>query len=125
MLDDYRKPYLRSVSELPEGEFEATEKKSHAAKQVFETAFDSIKTLSQGQSTTQYPCLDLETMKDESEGAYDDILLQLRQWGRELQWPEDMESGYWVAKADTAEEVSELVKPFMDRGLWVFVTITR
>jgi hypothetical protein len=125
LLDDYRKPYLRSASGLTAGEFEAAEEKSHAAKQVFETSFGSMKTLSQSNSTTQYPCLDLETMKDESEGTYDNVLRQLRQWGRELQWPEDMESGYWVAKADTAEEVSELVKPFTDSGLWVFVSITR
>ncbi len=105
-------------------EFQAAQDKSHAAKQVFETAFGTTKSSHFGE-IKRYPGFDLEKMKDESEGAHDRILDQLREWGRALQWPKEMEDGYWEAKADTVEEVSELVKPFTDRGLWVFVRITR
>jgi hypothetical protein len=122
LLDEYRKPYLSSASELTPAEFQAAEDKSHAAKQVFETAFGATKTSCEN---SKYSRFDPEMMKDESEGAYDRILRQLRQWGRTLQWPKEMEDGHWEACATTVDEVCELVKPFTDRGLWVFVKITR
>jgi hypothetical protein len=99
------------------------EKRSDAAKQVFETAFG--KTRGSLSGNKQEPMLDLEMMKDESAGAYEQILSNLRKWGRELQWPKEMADGYWEAYAETAEEVRELVEPFTGRGLWVFVRITR
>jgi hypothetical protein len=122
LLDEYRKPYLSSASELTPAEFQAAEDKSHAAKQVFETAFGTSKISSEN---SKHSRLDPEKMKDESEGAYDRILRQLRQWGRALQWPKEMGDGHWEAYANTVDEVCELVKPFTDRGLWVFVKITR
>ena len=117
MLDDYRKPYIRAANELTPTEFEAAENKSHAAKQIFETAF--------GTTQSSQPSFDPEAIKDESEGAYERILGQLRQWGRALQWPTGMVDGNWEASAETAEEVRELVGPFIQCGLWVFVRITR
>lgn len=124
LLDEYRKPYISSASDLSPAEFEAAEDKSHVAKQILETAFGNTEA-SSNDERKQYQGFDLEAMKDESEGAYNRILCQLRRWGRELQWPEETEDGYWEAEADTADEVCELVRPFTDRGLWVFVKITR
>jgi hypothetical protein len=124
LLDDYRKPYIRAANDLTPTEFEAAENKSHAAKQILEAAFGTTE-LGFDEENNRQPAFDPETAKDESEGAYERILGQIRQWGRALQWPTDMQDGKWEARAETAEEVRELVEPFTQRGLWVFVRITR
>lgn len=124
LLDEYRKPYLNSAAELTQAEFEAAEDKSIAAKQVFESAFAITETSFHDQSE-QYPGLDLKTMKEKSDADYDEILRRLRTLGRALPWPAEMENGFWKAEARTAGEVSEQLKPFIDRGLWVFVKIAR
>jgi hypothetical protein len=76
-------------------------------------------------SGEHYHGLDLETMKDESEGGYEKILLQLREWGRALHWPGDWKDGHWADVANIVEMVNQLTKPLIDRGLWVLVKITR
>lgn len=105
-------------------EFEAAMDRSDAARDIFETAFGITET-SPGGIRKGSPCLDLERMKDKTEGARDMVLVQLRQWACALQWPTEMENGHWEAKADTVEQVAELLRPFTDRGLWVFIKVTR
>ncbi|KAF7514202.1 hypothetical protein GJ744_004527 [Endocarpon pusillum] len=126
LLDEYRQPYMASANELPEAEYKVAEDKSHAAKQVFETVFGNTEMFFHD-TGEHYNDLDLnlETMKDESEGAYDRILLQLQHLSRTLKWPEDMVDGIWEDKTATAERVSELLQPWIDSGLWVFVKIAR
>jgi len=124
LFDAYRAPHLPSAIELTQAELEAAEDKSVAAKQVFESAF-AIRESTCGDASEQYPRLDLETMKEKSEVVYDETLRQLYQLGRGLQWPAEMEDGSWETDASTADEVNQKLKPFIDRGLWVFVKIVR
>jgi hypothetical protein len=122
LLDAYRTPYLPSASELTQAEFEVAEDKSVAAKQVFESAFAIPET---DDGSGKYPRLDLETMKEKSEAVYDEILQQLCKVGLALQWPTEMENGFWRAEASTANDVNQQLRPFINRGLWVFVKIAR
>ena len=124
LLDDYRRPYMSNAGDLEEDEFKTAEYKSHTAQHIFETAFGNTEMFFHSTSEDR-PELDLETMKDESDGAYDRILQQLQQLRLTLQWPEEMVNGLWEEKADTVDEVKELLKPFSELGLWVFVRITR
>ena len=124
LLDQYRKIFLSSASELTPTELEVAEDISFAAEQVFRTALGLTATSVQGASQP-YPGLDLEAMKAEHEGAYDEILGQLLQLGHALSWPSGMKDGLWTAEAHKASEVNELLTPFIDQGLWVFVKITR
>lgn len=103
---------------------EVAEDKSEAAEQVFTTAL-GITAMSTEGASQPYPGLDLEAMKAEHEGAYDEILGQLLQLGRTLSWPPGMKDGLWTAEAHKTSEVNELLKLFIDQGLWVFVKITR
>lgn len=124
LLDDYRRPYMGNAGDLEDDEFKAAEDKSRTAQHIFETAFGNTEIFFHG-TNEHHPDLDLETMKDESEGAYDRILQQLQQLRLTLRWPEEMVNGRWEQKADTVDDVKELLKPFSERGLWVFVNITR
>lgn len=124
LLDEYRKPYLCNLTELTEAEYDTATTKSSAAQQIFKTAF-GMSEFSSKDLSEPYPDLDLETMKEESQGAYDAILSELRRRGRAFEWPVEMKNGNWEAKADTVEEVSELMEPFMVLGLWVFVKLAR
>lgn len=108
LLDEFRQPYMASAIELSEAEYKAAEEKCHAAKQVFETVFGNTEMFFHG-AGEHYS--DLGTMKDESEGAYDRILLQLQHLSRTLKWPEDMADGLWEDEATTVEMVSELLQP--------------
>ncbi|ERF68129.1 hypothetical protein EPUS_06941 [Endocarpon pusillum Z07020] len=124
LLDEYRQPYMASAKELSEVEYKMAEDKSHAAKQVFETVFGNTEMFFHD-TGDHYSDLDLESMKDQSEGAYDRILPQLQHLSRTLKWPEDMADGLWEDKSATAVRVSELPQPWIDSGLWVFVKIAR
>lgn len=123
LLDDYRAPYLPGASELTGAEFEAAEDKSVTAKQVLQSAF-AIPEISNDRSY-QSSGLDLESMKEASGDVYKKVLRRLRKLGRALPWPSGIEDGSWKAEVSTAKEVNQQLRPFIDRGLWVFVKIMR
>lgn len=124
LLDDYRMPYLCGSGELSPGEFEAAEERSYAARQTLESVFGRVGA-DYNNNDEGNPGFDLETMKDNSEGAYEAVLDKLQKWAHPYLLEEGVaESTVWK-EASTVEEVSELMEPFVEEGRWLFLKMTR
>lgn len=106
----FHDPHIRGDSPLPEQS--RLENQSRIAWETLSAAFGSRNLLTES------------FLQDTTVGAEDRICQQLAAWTDELQWPQDSADG-WYGSANTMEELSELMEPFVDSSLYPFIKVIR
>jgi hypothetical protein len=112
---NYRQLFLPEVEadSVDARDYMRYQRESEQAWSALEAAFSHKETFKQ------------EFLSDMSEGALERVTDQLIQWTRDLDWPEDGNSGMWKSTADTAEECCEKTSIFMQDRFWPFTKIIR
>ena len=64
-------------------------------------------------------------MKDQSDGAFEQILENLKRLASLIEWPADAKNGRWTATAASAAECHDKVAYFMKKGLWPLTNVVR
>ncbi|KAL9621176.1 MAG: hypothetical protein Q9204_008138, partial [Flavoplaca sp. TL-2023a] len=64
-------------------------------------------------------------MKDQSEGAFERVLQNLKRLASLIEWPADAKNGRWTATAASAAECHDKVAYFMKKGLWPLTNVVR
>ncbi|PQE31814.1 tat pathway signal sequence protein [Rutstroemia sp. NJR-2017a WRK4] len=115
LLWSFRKPFIpySEKDEPSKEEYENNEKESDLAWSALETAFGHKDSFSR------------EFLSNMTEGASAKITKQLLKWSKEIEWPDDGESGFWEDTAETIDECSEKTSVFMENRLWPFTKIIR
>ncbi|PQE22018.1 Dynamin GTPase domain protein [Rutstroemia sp. NJR-2017a BBW] len=112
----FRKPYIPYPEEEDKpskDEQENNQKESDQAWSALEAAFGHKDSFSRA------------FLSDMAEGASAKITKQLLKWSKEIEWPDDGESGFWEDTAETIDECSEKTSVFMENRLWPFTKIIR
>lgn len=113
LFQQYRRPSAPDQQELPSAEFDQMENQSRIARDTLQAAFG------------HRPDFDIESLKNFSDGAFDQIYSQLCRCAEQIEWPAGPEPGRWSSTANTVEECHDLAEDFMRNGLWPFTKIMR
>lgn len=113
LLWSYRKLYLDTTNYLTPEDYQKVQAESQQAWSALKAAFEHRESFSR------------ELLIDSTEGALERVTQQLVNWAKELEWPEDGDSGIWKSTAENAEECCEKTSLFMASRLWPFTKIIR
>ena len=116
LLVSYRELYQPGIeNELENNEqlYQEIEKKSTVAASTLQSIFPD------------HPEVTPNQMKDQSEGAFERILQDLRRLASLIEWPKDAVNGRWTATAANASECHDKVAYFMRKGLWPLTNVVR
>jgi hypothetical protein len=115
LLWSFRKPFIphSKEDEPSKEEQEKNERESDQAWSALEAAFGHKDSFSR------------EFLSNMNEGASAKITKQLLKWSKEIEWPDDGDSGFWEDTAEAIDECSEKTSIFMENRLWPFTKIIR
>ncbi|KAL8846664.1 MAG: hypothetical protein Q9221_008271 [Calogaya cf. arnoldii] len=116
LLVSYRELYQPGLEEALENDpsvYREIEKKSAVAASTLQSIFPD------------HPEVAPHQLRDQSEGAFERILDELKRLASRIQWPTDAVNGRWTATATTSSECHEKVAYFMEKGLWPLTNMVR
>ncbi|KAL8977326.1 MAG: hypothetical protein Q9205_006849, partial [Flavoplaca limonia] len=116
LLVSYRELYQPGIEkELENNEqlYQEIEKKSTVAASTLQSIFPD------------HPEATPIRMKDQSDGAFEQILENLKRLAALIEWPADAKNGRWTATAASAAECHDKVAYFMKKGLWPLTNVVR
>ena len=116
LLVSYRELYQPGIEkELENNEqlYQEIEKKSTVAASTLQSIFPD------------HPEATPNRMKDQSDGAFEQILENLKRLASLIEWPADAKNGRWTATAASAAECHDKVAYFMKKGLWPLTNVVR
>ncbi|KAL8724298.1 MAG: hypothetical protein Q9166_008029 [cf. Caloplaca sp. 2 TL-2023] len=116
LLFSYRELYEPGLARF----FELNEQQHFEVGKKSELALSTLQSIFAG-----HPEVTPSYLKEQSEGAFERILGELRRLAALIEWPPGAANGSWMATAASSDECHDKVAYFMQQGLWPLTNIVR
>ncbi|KAL9115184.1 MAG: hypothetical protein Q9227_000978 [Pyrenula ochraceoflavens] len=116
LLEDLQRPKLIERTDVSALELEEAEKRHARAKDTLQAAFGN---------RSRYPDFEVRALESQDHQTFHETLNQLIGWAAQLPWPQGTHDGRWNSSADSVGDVHGIIRPFFEKGLWVFVKTIR